>query len=565
MSDLDVKNPSEESLKTQGNQAFHRKDYLKAVKLYTEGIKCFPKNPIFYLNRALVCISIHFYQESLADLTIAKSLDPQNPKIYYRTALAFQLSGEYEKAIETLQEIIFFGIKNPEILELFEELNEKKDRIVKPHPSEKKKFEELIRWTSMAGAEFPKIYLEYYSQDYRGVHCYKDLVPGETIIFIPHRHLITLHLTKQTPLAKKLIQNNFELNYGSDVFFAAFLLEEQSNPDSVWSPYLKVLPQSFENFPIFYSESERNFLIGSPFLDLIGERSSGFQEDYMAICKVDASFTKYTFIDFCKARLCVSSRVFGINIDNQETEALAPLADMINHSKDRNACWTYSNERAGFLIRAEVPIGKGEQIFDTYGTKSNSRYLLSYGFIQDFNTYDDYPYYVKLLTNLPHYRTKKSYLRNNYEMMRLRANLDLGFLYFLSSLRFYEETNEDKVNEFISTCMSTNTVIDPNRYKPSSKETEKLAIRKFIQLTDHFLAKYPISLAADKEKLKGNLTQNEINCVKLVISEKEVLTFYQKILPELYKAVDRVPNLNDPDLSPSLKFYTERVLIPLHS
>lgn len=562
---MNAKKSTEESLKAQGNQAFHKKEYQKAIKFYSQGIKSFPTNPIFYLNRALAYISIHFYQESLADLSQARFLDPKNPKIYYRTALVLELSGEYEKAIETLHEFISFGIESAEICELLSELNEKKDKVVRPHLSERKKFEELLRWTSAAGGEFPKIYLEYYSEDYRGVHCQKAILPEETIIFIPYQHLLTLQVTKQTPLAKKLIKSGFDLNYGSDCFFAAFILLEQSNPDSFWSPYINMLPQSFKNFPIFFTESEKKYFIGSPFLDLINERFEGIQDDYKAICAIDESFVKYSLIDFCKARMSANSRIFAITVGNQETEALAPLADMVNHQVVRNASWTYSNERGGFVVKAEKPIAKGEQIFDTYGTKSNTRYLLSYGFIQDSNVFDDYPYVVRLTTTLPHYRTKCAYLRENYHIVRLGAKLDHRFLVFLSCLRFYEEPNEEKVNEFISNCMSNNSRIDPATYKLSSMETEKLAIRKFIYLTEDFLSKYPTSLDADKEKLKGKLSENEINSLKLIISEKEILTFFKKVLPELYNVIDSVPNLNTPGLSPSIKFYTEKVLIPLHS
>jgi protein-histidine N-methyltransferase len=561
---MNVNKVSLDTLKNQGNLAFHKKDYQKAINLYSEGIKSFPENPIFYLNRALVYLSMHFFQESLADLSLAKLLDPQNPKIFYRTALAYQLLGEYQKAIETIQEFFTYTIESTEIFELYQELNEKKDTFIKPQPSERKKFDDLFRWSSMAGGEFPKIYLEYYSQDYRGIHCYKDLAPEECIIFIPYHHLITLQVTKENPLARKLVQNDFELNYGTDSFFAAFLLNEQSNPDSFWSPYINILPKSFENFPIFFTESEKKYLVGSPFLKIIRDRLVILEEEYKAICQIDKSFMKYSLGDFCKARMTVNSRIFGISINNKETDVLVPVADMINHQKDRNASWTYSNERNGFLVKSERPIGKGEQIFDTYGTKSNSRYFLSYGFIQDSNNYDNFPYIVQLHISLPHYRTKISYLRENYVMVYLRAELDQRFLDFLSCIRFYEETNEEKINEFISQCMSSNIRIDPTKYKPSSIETEKLAIKKFINLTEYFLSMYPTSLDADKEKLKENLTENVRNCIKIIVSEKEVLTFYLSILPNIYRLIDLEPIVNTLDLSPSLKYYTEKVLTPLH-
>ncbi len=39
-----------------------------------------------------------------------------------------------------------------------------------------------------------------------------------------------------------------------------------SNPESTWKPYLNLLPKNLDNFPIFYTKEELNWLEGSPFL-----------------------------------------------------------------------------------------------------------------------------------------------------------------------------------------------------------------------------------------------------------------------------------------------------------
>jgi len=35
------------------------------------------------------------------------------------------------------------------------------------------------------GAQFPKLKLRYYSDDYRGVHASTNIQKGETILFVP--------------------------------------------------------------------------------------------------------------------------------------------------------------------------------------------------------------------------------------------------------------------------------------------------------------------------------------------------------------------------------------------
>ena len=45
----------------------------------------------------------------------------------------------------------------------------------------------------------------------------------------------------------------------------------------------------------------------------------------------------------------------------------------------------YSDEKEGFIIEADEPIGRGQMVFDSYGRKCNSRFLLNYGFILEDN------------------------------------------------------------------------------------------------------------------------------------------------------------------------------------
>ncbi len=43
--------------------------------------------------------------------------------------------------------------------------------------------------------------------------------------------------------------------------------------------------------------------------------------------------------------------------------------------------WSYSDEEKGFTIDAKTNILKGDEIYDNYGTKCNSRFFLNYGLI----------------------------------------------------------------------------------------------------------------------------------------------------------------------------------------
>ena len=60
-------------------------------------------------------------------------------------------------------------------------------------------------------------------------------------------------------------------------------------------------------------------LEGSPFLFMIHEKVMDLQKDYTTILKIDSNFEKYSFKEFCWARMMVGSRIFGVSISGVKT------------------------------------------------------------------------------------------------------------------------------------------------------------------------------------------------------------------------------------------------------
>ena len=84
--------------------------------------------------------------------------------------------------------------------------------------------------------------------------------------------------------------------------------------------------------------------------------------------------------------MIVSSRIFGVIIKGNKTDALVPLADMLNHSTPKMTAWSYEDDKSAFIVRnIDGIIKSGEEIHDSYGSKCNSRFLLNYGFTQPNN------------------------------------------------------------------------------------------------------------------------------------------------------------------------------------
>lgn len=60
-------------------------------------------------------------------------------------------------------------------------------------------------------------------------------------------------------------------------------------------------------------------LEGSPFLYMIHEKVMDLKKDYTTILRSDSNFDKYSFMEFCWARMMVGSRIFGVNIAGVKT------------------------------------------------------------------------------------------------------------------------------------------------------------------------------------------------------------------------------------------------------
>ena len=67
---------------------------------------------------------------------------------------------------------------------------------------------------------------------------------------------------------------------------------------------------------------------------------------------------------------------------------MVPFGDLINHHNPPHINWGYKideeNGRKGIFFEAMGSASKGEQVYSSYGVKSNQYILPSYGFIDDY-------------------------------------------------------------------------------------------------------------------------------------------------------------------------------------
>ncbi len=49
--------------------------------------------------------------------------------------------------------------------------------------------------------------------------------------------------------------------------------------------------------------------------------------------------------------MVVCSRIFGVIINHVKTDALVPIADMLNHKIPKMTSWYFSDDKKGFIVQ----------------------------------------------------------------------------------------------------------------------------------------------------------------------------------------------------------------------
>jgi protein-histidine N-methyltransferase len=212
---------------------------------------------------------------------------------------------------------------------------------------------------------------------------------NEQILFVPNSQLITLELARTTPLVERLLAARVPLRSPKHTQLAIFLLEQMElGRASPFHAYLETLPRDFSHFPLNYPPELLGELAGTCFLEQLEHKRADMRKDYQAVVGAEERFARFSFERFSEVRLLVSSRVFGIVVGQVKTDALVPVADMLNHRLPKQTSWYYCDRTGGFVIEALKEVPAGSEIFDSYGQKCNSRFLLNYGFVLPNNTHN---------------------------------------------------------------------------------------------------------------------------------------------------------------------------------
>lgn len=292
---------------------------------------------------------------------------------------------------------------------------------------------------------------------------------------------------------------------------------------SLDNDYTRALPTNLTDFPVFWTPGEVVSLDnGSALAPMIASRKEKLLAEDV---KKNPLFLYY--------RTLVGSRAFTIDRGNKDKLALVPFADMLNHSNHGvNVDWKVCDDH--FVLKTTTDVKEGEQLFDSYGTKTNYENILFYGFtlpssenLANDVTYEIFDVPTQLKKNLNY-----QYFSDSIEF-ELCGSYSRGTLEIFSLARFLTCSNADE-----SECPQT---LNGFTCSVISRENEKIVCTVLSAAFKTIYTRKVKTLRFVKAKKVSDFVDSEVNVllhwVSILDNAVEILSVKKQ--KEAKKLVDK--------------------------
>ena len=250
-------------------------------------------------------------------------------------------------------------------------------------------FNKLKKWLGIKDS------LKLFEREQRGIYSTEPIEKNKIIMKIKSKYL----LEYQQIYSIYPIDDIEEANS----LVAFYLTKLYYECDEFWSNYIESMPYNLDEFPIFWSQTELNFLKQTSFYCLTDTEANyishldKIQQDFFIIKQFDEQneiiqknseqniSDEQLYQTYLKFRILVGSRIFGYVKYGNETSGMVPYVDLINHSDMPNTAWYFDDNLDSFVLISTKYIAKGEELCDNYGDKNNIELLLYYGFTLETN------------------------------------------------------------------------------------------------------------------------------------------------------------------------------------
>lgn len=276
-----------------------------------------------------------------------------------------------------------------------------------------------------------------FSDTGRGLQALKAIKPGRLLISLPQTCLLTTAVVLRSYLGPFI--KSWTPRLSPLLVLCVFLvLERHRSPLSEWFPYIDVLPTTY-TCPVYFSDDVMNVLpvaVRGWALEQrasVRELHSSNQPFFRSLQPlVDSVEEVFTFEALRWAWCTVNTRsVFMPHSPNpylsgQDTCALAPFLDLLNHRPDVQVSAHFNSATRCYDIHSVSGIDCYQQAFINYGSHDSQRLLLEYGFVASNNphsvVYIDKDSLCKILQGDSSLEQKMNFLSEN----ELLSNLTIS-------------------------------------------------------------------------------------------------------------------------------------------
>lgn len=374
----------------------------------------------------------------------------------------------------------------------------------------------------------------------RGLLARRDINDGDDLIRIPLSLCMTKASARKT-LGKEVIASGMN----EYLAIALFLIHERFilADKSFWKPYLDILPETDEVNPTFtWREDDLQFLQGSPVVAATISLQRKLEREYDDLLtnnlmkKYPERFPAeaYSLENWKWAFCMLFSRAIRLrSLQQGERLALVPYADLINHSPFSQAYidaretgdWLFKTGEEEVILFADRGYRRMEQVYISYGPKSNADLLLLYGFAVERNPFNSVDVTVsisrKTLNEDPLLEEKIAFLDNvgRENTVDFPCYADRYPIEMLEYLRLMVMTPEDTDGKSLS---------EFDYSRPISTANEASVLSSVIEAVRQQLDKYPQTEEEDADIIKDKslfrlLSYNQRMAVRHRRNEKRLL------------------------------------------
>uniref|UniRef100_A0A7N0TEA0 SET domain-containing protein n=1 Tax=Kalanchoe fedtschenkoi TaxID=63787 RepID=A0A7N0TEA0_KALFE len=244
---------------------------------------------------------------------------------------------------------------------------------------------DLQKWLSDSGLPPQKMAIEKVEVGERGLVALTNIRKGEKLLFVPPSLFITSDSEWTCPEAGRVLRRYSVPDWP---LLATYLISEASlMKSSRWSNYISALPRQPYSL-LYWTPAE---------LDRYLEASQIRERAVERITNVVGTYNDLRLRIFNKHPELFPEEIFNLETfkwsfgilfsrlvrlpSMNDKVALVPWADMLNHSCEVQTFLDYDKSSQGVVFTTDRQYQPGEQVFISYGKKSNGELLLSYGFV----------------------------------------------------------------------------------------------------------------------------------------------------------------------------------------